>query len=995
MDVDHDFTDRPFSTYGLHMDVKDTALYIFLKESDELLYGKILELRNRITGWLSYIPATFPHYTRHTVEHSDEIVRQISNLLFTGDDRGKPVTSLSAVEAYILVAAALLHDAGMVCSDKEKSELLSSDEWKNWVTSGAGAERWVEIKHLRETHNDIDESVRNFLSDLETRFLIAEFVRLRHHIRSGDFLTEHEGLLGSFALNDQVLTRTIFDVCVGHGLNRSEIEDTRRYPEERDILGYKANVRFLAILLRLGDLLDMSSDRACPLLLNAACPLPSTSLAHWSQYGSITHRLTSPEVIEIDAECTTQDEHRVLQDWCQWIVDEVTFATTALNRTSRHSGWIPPRASLDGANPSIRICPKRGANYVPYLWKLELDTVAVIDRLVQSIYGSPKVFVRELIQNALDATRCRVCLEYDEIDSAEDFPYEVPENVLEKFPVVIELTETEITNEMSGKKESRQVVAVEDAGIGMDAEIIQRYLLQIGRSYYTSAEFRDRYTFNPTSRFGIGFLSVFGVSTDVTVVTAAINSEDPGFKLKLTGPRNYLLVEKVHKSNPGTRVEVTLNTPFSKGELLSLVKQWCQRVEFPIVVREFGEEFVVNAEVPAKYIGKFPDIRKEIAEFEIRMFPLQALGVRGEIYVFIYKDDSGERWDEYGRVRYSYNTLDARADLPYFPESLICINGISTADHVGFNTNSVSWRIDYRKGEYSTPLDRGHVNFHQGQQVPIEVRHRIEEILAEHLKTSKLVRGDQGWKYKQRLVEQFPVSGFWENESSMVRIHSDGKTILISLSEFFKVPRFSTISAILPFLADERLKPKDRKKVHKSEDEIAKERGGINLIRQDLLHVSNSHVESIFSRSVPRRIARLKDGIFATDFEWSDLSSNISRKEFGIHIVEFQDISICGICLNVTDYSLHKLYLLNSTHPLIVWRTTLLDMLENLKPSNKFEVSTKQTENLDELLERALWLGEIKELDQFLDGWRVSPDTPEDLRPPELSSSDFSFDKFS
>ena len=91
------------------------------------------------------------------------------------------------------------------------------------------------------------------------------------------------------AFDDPALLGTIGDVCAAHGLQQGELDDRDRFPERRDIQGQLVNVRFATILFRMGDLLDMSQDRACPLLLNAACPLPPDSLAHWTQYQRIVH----------------------------------------------------------------------------------------------------------------------------------------------------------------------------------------------------------------------------------------------------------------------------------------------------------------------------------------------------------------------------------------------------------------------------------------------------------------------------------------------------------------------------------------------------------------------------------------------------------------------------------------------------------------------------------------------------------------------------------
>ena len=105
--------------------IGDAALVRFLSAKATLYHGKLLELREIVEQWLSYVPQTFPHYTRHTVLHSDEIIIQMSKFLFLENDPHRPVVGLSAIEAYILAAAAYLHDAGMVASDREKLQYCS------------------------------------------------------------------------------------------------------------------------------------------------------------------------------------------------------------------------------------------------------------------------------------------------------------------------------------------------------------------------------------------------------------------------------------------------------------------------------------------------------------------------------------------------------------------------------------------------------------------------------------------------------------------------------------------------------------------------------------------------------------------------------------------------------------------------------------------------------------------------------------------------------
>ncbi|UQA60449.1 hypothetical protein [Polyangium aurulentum] len=114
------------------------------------LHAKLAELRTRVTRWLTYVPQTFGHYTNHTIDHSDEIVNAVSNILFP-QQKTKPNIDLSAIETYVLIAAAYLHDAGMVVAESEKHAVLSSDVWLVWTTEGGAAKRWKQIEEMRQS----------------------------------------------------------------------------------------------------------------------------------------------------------------------------------------------------------------------------------------------------------------------------------------------------------------------------------------------------------------------------------------------------------------------------------------------------------------------------------------------------------------------------------------------------------------------------------------------------------------------------------------------------------------------------------------------------------------------------------------------------------------------------------------------------------------------------------------------------------------------------
>jgi molecular chaperone HtpG len=146
----------------------------------------------------------------------------------------------------------------------------------------------------------------------------------------------------------------------------------------------------------------------------------------------------------------------------------------------------------------------------------------------------------------------------------------------------------------------------------MDRDIIERYLLQVGRSFYTTHDFQRSFAFVATSRFGVGFLSIFGASDDITIDTykPSSSSGDGPLRLALTGPRNYLLLEKGHRQRSGTRIEAVLRKPLLPSQLAKSVSEWCRRVEFPIKFHENGLDTEITSERKEQFIYEVPDVTK-------------------------------------------------------------------------------------------------------------------------------------------------------------------------------------------------------------------------------------------------------------------------------------------------------------------------------------------------------------------------------------------------
>ena len=551
-----------------------------------------------------------------------------------------------------------------------------------------------------------------------------------------------------------------------------------------------------------------------------------------------------------------------------------------------------------------------------------------------------------------------------------EFPTQFPEERRKKYPISINLEEREFKNELSGEFEKRHVLIVEDLGVGMDKEIIQRYFLQIGRSYYTTDEFRRTFRFIPTSRFGLGFLSVFAVSDYVSIETYKPGSSGDGaLCLTLTGPRSYLLIERGRRTNSGTKIEVILREPMKSGAMTDLVKGWCKRVEFPVVVTELGTEATIVAERSEEFVYEIPIVTETRSRFAVRSFPVNRPGIEGDLYIFSVFREKGESWADWLWAKHRYPKEHPEAIEPKFPSRLVCINGISVStDYWPFGP--MVERIDYRREVEHLNLSRqpfwGRPG--SGSRDPV-ISSRWEEILKSHLAETPLARGEECWIYKQRLVALFPLPGFWDEQPEMVRLYQEGIKRLMSLNE---IKQESLITTII--WGEKRRPIYDTDKLFLTEYDIEK--------------LSDEYRVAIFDGRWVDNVRCLKSGHLAIDWSLGKAEYRLETiKNKKIDIVCLPDLPIIGFPIHKITDAVYRHLLLNKDHPFIKW---LLEVY-NIYDEVKYDIGPQQFDTLTDLLFTPLHHGghEFEQLEKYLNEWRNLPGMPEDLKPPHINKNMF------
>lgn len=197
--------------------------------------------------------------------------------------------------------------------------------------------------------------------------------------------------------------------------------------------------------------------------------------------------------------------------------------------------------------------------------RFRVDLRGVVEILSHHLYSSPRVFVRELLQNARDALVAR-----DTHERANGATAEGPRGVR----LWVEGDD----------------VLVEDDGIGLTADEMRSLLATIGASSKRDDLVRVREDF--LGRFGIGLLSCFLVADSIEVVSRSARTPDgPTVRWVGRSDGTYVISDAAEaRDRPGSRVRVRLRAEetmwASPRRLVRLAGEFGRYLDVPVEVRD-------------------------------------------------------------------------------------------------------------------------------------------------------------------------------------------------------------------------------------------------------------------------------------------------------------------------------------------------------------------------------------------------------------------------
>lgn len=207
--------------------------------------------------------------------------------------------------------------------------------------------------------------------------------------------------------------------------------------------------------------------------------------------------------------------------------------------------------------------------------KFQINLRGMIDLLSHHLYSGPHVFVRELLQNGIDAIRAREQIE----PSCQG-------------RIDIQL--------ISGSDDTLPTLVFEDNGVGLTEEEVHRFLATIGESSKrdTLAEQRTQFI----GQFGIGLLSCFMVADEIVVVTRSAREDGPAIEWRGKPDGTYEVRPLSQEITPGTRIYLRARPEmfdyFTKDRLHQLLEHFGDLLPIPIHFTVGDHTSHINNRVP-------------------------------------------------------------------------------------------------------------------------------------------------------------------------------------------------------------------------------------------------------------------------------------------------------------------------------------------------------------------------------------------------------------
>ncbi len=202
--------------------------------------------------------------------------------------------------------------------------------------------------------------------------------------------------------------------------------------------------------------------------------------------------------------------------------------------------------------------------------KIGVTTENIFPIIKKFLYSDHEIFLRELVSNAVDATR-----KLQTLAAIGEYKGELGD----------------LTIRISLDKHNRRLT-ISDRGVGMTAEEVEKYINQI--AFSGAEEFMAKYKDQAViGHFGLGFYSSFMVADKVELLTSSYLEETKTMLWTCMGTPEYTLEQSDAQRGRGTDVVLHIsedNAEFAEeNRLKELLRKYCRFLPVPIAFGKVKE----------------------------------------------------------------------------------------------------------------------------------------------------------------------------------------------------------------------------------------------------------------------------------------------------------------------------------------------------------------------------------------------------------------------
>ena len=374
---------------------------------------KLLHVRDQIEEILSQIGkcGIFEEYTVHNITHIDEMLHIIEWLI-----PNETKNNMTSAEWLMLTLAVYFHDLGMVVTKEEyeKRETTYFHKYKSKILNEMEKSEYIDYVRKQDDH-----------------FLYQEFVRDNHATRIRQWINNVETDLGEVTVIKNIVNDILKDldemfradlamICESH--HKDDIDDFTKYRVD-SVYGNdkqeKVNLNYIAVILRIADLLHITKDRTPSLtrrIINVSNPF---SVVEWEKQKAVRaiqpkakrdredniNETLEKDTIEVTARfdgAETAEAYFGLSSYLQYTRKELQKCHDIVEKAQKREGTIVykfPWREIDESRITV----------IGFETKKLSFTIAqenILQLLVgHTLYNDSSVVVRELVQNAIDAVK--------------------------------------------------------------------------------------------------------------------------------------------------------------------------------------------------------------------------------------------------------------------------------------------------------------------------------------------------------------------------------------------------------------------------------------------------------------------------------------------------------------------------------------------------------------------------------------------------------------